>query len=633
MSSLRDGVRRQLVRLRTSAISLGLAAALVVLFALLWASISYLAPNATGRELSLDAFQQAIGDGQVRRAIILDEDARVVGTLARKGRAPAPFWVAYPRNGTTVSQLIATLAESGTHVEVDPQSAKGIVRLMSTALLPMLILANLFALIFVAGRSRGSMGEVTDFSRLRRGTAASRVTFDDVAGVEEARVELREVIDYLSNPERYAALRAAPPKGVLLFGPPGCGKTLLAKAVAGEAGVPFFAVSGAEFVESLVGVGAARVRDLFARVRTVSPAIVFIDELDAAGRMRVVGFGGGSEERDQTLNQLLVEIDGFDVSAGIVVIAATNRPDILDPALLRPGRFDRHIVIDKPDADRRREILVLHARDRPMAEDADLEAIAKQTPGFTGADLANVVNEAALLSIRSGAKEITRENLNEAVQRVLSGPRRRGHLLDDEERRRVAVHEAGHAIAAAYVGRASDVHRISIVARGRGLGMSTLGSEEAMVRTRTQLENELFILLAGRAAEELELGEPSTGAEDDLDLATRLARDMIGRFGMSGSLGPARLLTPSSENYLHETQVAASLSPDTLAAFDTAVQELLKRKAAEATLALRKRRKDLVDLAARVIKAESLEGPELAKLLTKIERLGVGEQRTTLSAT
>jgi cell division protease FtsH len=605
---------------RPSAVSIGLAASLLLLFALLWVSISYVTPNAVGRELSLDAFQKATRDGRVRSAVILDEDARVVGTLDRTGGGATRFWVAYPKNGTTLSFLITSMSESGARVEVDPQSAKGVVRLMTTALLPLLILANLFALIFVAGRSRGSMGEVTDFSRLRRRRAASRVTFDDVAGVDEARVELEEVIDYLRNPQRYAALRAAPPKGVLLFGPPGCGKTLLAKAVAGEAGVPFFAVSGAEFVESLVGVGAARVRDLFARVRTVAPAIVFIDELDAAGRTRVSGFAGGSEERDQTLNQLLVEIDGFDVSAGIVVIAATNRPDILYPALLRPGRFDRHIENEKPDADRRAEKLELHARERPMAHDADLAAIARQTPGFTGADLASVINEAALLSVRSGAAEITRENLNEAVQRVLSGPRRRGHLLDAEERRRVAVHEAGHAIAAAHVGRASDVHRVSIVARGRGLGTLTLGAEEAVVHTRSQLTQQLLIVLGGWAAEQLEFGEPSTGSEDDLEHATKLARDMIGRFGMSKALGPTRLLMPSAENYLHDGHISSSLAPETLAAFDEAVRELIKQTCDDALAAMRKRRKDLIDLADRVIKAESLEGPELAKILAKIAR-------------
>ena len=623
MKSFLDALRRRRVTVKPSAASLGLAASLIVLFALLAISISYLSPNAAGRELSLDAFQKALDGHRVSRAVILDEDARVIGRLNGGGR----FWVAYPKNGTTLANLISRMADAGTHVEVDPQSAKAVVRLMSTALLPLLILANLFALIFVAGRSGGSMGEVTDFSRLRRRRAASRVTFADVAGVDEARVELQEVIDYLRNPQRYAALRAAPPKGVLLFGPPGCGKTLLAKAVAGEAGVPFFAVSGAEFVESLVGVGAARVRDLFARVRTVAPAIVFIDELDAAGRARVSGFAGGSEERDQTLNQLLVEMDGFDVSAGIVVIAATNRPDILDPALLRPGRFDRHIVIEKPDADRRAEILELHARERPMAHDADLATIARQTPGFTGADLANVINEAALLSIRTGAAEITRENLNEAVQRVLSGPRRRGHLLDIEERRRVAVHEAGHAIAAAHVGRASEVHRVSIVARGRGIGASTLGDEEAVVQTRSQLERRLFIILGGWAAEQLEFGEPSTGSEDDLEQATKLARDMVGRFGMS-SLGPARLAIPSTDGYLHDGDVTSTLSPETLAAFDEAVSELLKKTSTRAVSALRRRRTDLVDLSERLVKVESLEGPELAKVLATIER-----RRTTTGTT
>ncbi|TAL14227.1 MAG: AAA family ATPase, partial [Frankiales bacterium] len=446
--------RRRLSRRPTAGrrTTVSLLGGLVVLTLVLLTGLAYLSPESSGRTLSLDEVGALAEQRRIVSAELRDEDAQVIGRYLSGDRPPGgsgAFSATYPKSDSVTGALLTQLSGSGASVSVDPQSGKATVRLLLTVLLPLMVLANLFALLLTWSRGGSSgIGEVTDFSRSTTGERdGSAFGFDDVAGVGEGVVELREVVDYLKDPARYRELGASPPKGVLLFGPPGCGKTLLAKAVAGEAGVPFFSAAGAEFVESLVGVGAARVRDLFARVRAASPAILFIDELDAAGRRRGSGAsGGGTDEREQTLNQMLVEMDGFDVSSGIVVIAATNRPDILDPALLRPGRFDRHVTIEKPDVEARREILALHGSSRPLEPDVDLEELARRTPGFSGADLANVVNEATLLAIREGRTTVGDGDLREAVQRVVGGPKRRGHLMSEDERRRVAVHEAGHAV-------------------------------------------------------------------------------------------------------------------------------------------------------------------------------------------
>src|SRR3954471_9355497 len=456
---------------------LGLAASLIVLLALFFASLAYVSADRPGDQLTLDRLDALLRGGRVTTLELRDQDAIAVGALRPGGRQ---FSVAYPSSDAVTGQIVRLASDHGTRVSVDEQTAKQSVKAIATFLLPLMILANLFALLFVGSRAGGSaLRDVETFGTVgkgkRPGEAAPRVTFADVAGSDEAVEELREVVDYLRDPSRYASVGAVPPKGVLLFGPPGCGKTLLARAVAGEAGVAFFSVAGAEFVESLVGVGAARVRDLFAKVRAAAPAIVFIDELDAAARRRGVGgSSGGSDEREQTLNQLLVEIDGFDVASGLVVVGATNRPDILDPALLRPGRFDRHVTVDQPDHEGRARILELHATGKPVAPEVDFSAVARRTPGFTGADLANVVNEAALLSVREKRSAIEPDLLEEAVQRVLHGPRRRGRVLSEAERRRAAVHESGHAITAAALGKADDLHRVTILARGRGLGLASM---------------------------------------------------------------------------------------------------------------------------------------------------------------
>jgi cell division protease FtsH len=643
----RARVSRRRMRSRRTYALLGL---LIVLAGTFAALLAYLAPSPLGQRLTINQLSALAAHKQLVTAVFHDQDAQITGVYSCTGSAPkksdpslpfagtdatpptcrttsgaAPFWVAYPKSDTATAGLLQLATEGGAQVTVDPQTRKSEMRVVTTLVLPLMMLANVFVLFFTSGQSGGSgIGEVETFASIGKGRFSRRrklpVTFADVAGADEAVAELKEVRDYLADPDKYKELGAQPPKGVLLIGPPGCGKTLLAKAVAGEVGVPFFSVAGAEFVESLVGVGAARVRDLFRRVRAVAPAVVFIDELDAAGRKRGHGdAAGGNEEREQTLNQILVEMDGFDVSAGIVVMAATNRPDILDPALLRPGRFDRHVTVDRPDLVGRVRILELHARGKPFGPGVDFSHVARRTPGFSGADLANVINEAALLAVRAGHDEIDSPELEEAIQRTLSGTARKGRVLNAEERKRAAFHESAHVIAAAATGRFHEVHRVSILASGNTLGTASIkADEEAAMLTYGQLHARIVTHLAGAAAEALVFGEPSTGSERDIELATMVARDMVTRYGMSDKLDLLRYLAPDVDAFLDADVPMGNISALTHQEIDAEMRRIISEARRSATDLLMTHRATLDALAARLEAEETLEGPDLEAVLTAV---------------
>jgi cell division protease FtsH len=440
-----------------------------------------------------------------------------------------------------------------------------------------------------------------------------RVTFKDVAGLDEAKEETGELIDYLKNPKKFSAMGAQIPKGALLVGPPGCGKTLLARAISGEAKVPFFNVSGSEFVEMFVGVGASRVRDLFAQAKQYAPCIVFIDEIDAVGRHRGAGIGGGNDEREQTLNQLLVEMDGFDANKGIIILAATNRPDVLDPALLRPGRFDRRVVVDLPDAKGREEILKVHASDKPFAVDVRLGTIAKETAGFTGADLENLLNESALLAVRRGKTDITMEEVEEAIDKVIAGPQKKSRVISADERRRIAYHESGHAVVGKALAAREEVHRISIVSRGMALGFTLqLPTEDRYMRTSEELLREVAGLLGGSASEKLFLGSISTGPSNDLERATDVVHRMIRAYGMSEKLGPLTYGKTSDLVFLgKELSEERNYSEETAQTIDAEARRLVEEQYRRATEVLEMNRAVLENLVTVLLDKETLQGPEL----------------------
>jgi len=598
----------------------GLLVALAIFF---WASVFLLAPVGGSRGVALSDILTAAGEKQVVSSTLYDVDNRVeIRTLGGQ-----TLFAAYPHSAAVTGDLISTLARSGP-VRVDAQTGKATLLFVRDYLLPVFVLAALFGLVLTAGRGEGGAREYTQFSRVRSGAklktrhdraAFSAIGFASVAGCGYAVTELAEIVDYLRDSSRFVELGAVPPKGVLLVGPPGTGKTLLARAVAGQADVPFFSISGSEFVESLVGVGAARVRDLFRQVRAQAPAILFVDELDAAGRKRGAGVGGGNDEREQTLNQMLVEMDGFSPSSGVVVIGATNRPDILDPALLRPGRFDRIVTVDKPDVAGRFELLRLYATGRPTAGNVDLDALARRTVGLTGADIANLWREAALLAVRAQATAITQEHLDEAVLRVVVGPSRPIEALSTEERRIVAVHEAGHAVSAAALGLVAGLDRVSVARRGVGLGHVILTGEDRLLLRQSDLLARMAASLGGRAAEQIVLGETSTGCEADIERATEIASEMAGRYGMSEGVGPVRIHVKDHEVFLgRDLGELAQVSPETLGRLDAEIRRLVEsaddraRSVVAANLAV------LLELAGRLEDADTVAGPELAGLLSRV---------------
>lgn len=503
---------------------------LLIIMVIIWMFDLYGEKNSKPADISYTSFMQHVQQDEIKQVTIVDN---VISGKLKDGKE---FSTVAPNDSKLVEKLEAKKVDIKAELPPQPPWWMSIL----SSILPMLIIVGLWFMLMNQGGAGG--GKVMNFgkSRARRYDEEKlKITFKDVAGAEEAKQELEEVVEFLKHPQKYNDLGAKIPKGVLLYGPPGTGKTLLAKAVAGEAGVPFFSISGSDFVEMFVGVGASRVRDLFDQAKKSAPCIVFIDEIDAVGRQRGAGLGGGHDEREQTLNQLLVEMDGFSANEGIIMIAATNRPDILDPALLRPGRFDRQIVVDRPDIKGRTEILKVHVKGKPMGPDVNLDVIAQRTPGFTGADLSNLVNEAALLTARKDKKAINMPEMEEAAERVIMGPERKSRVISDKEKRLTAYHEGGHTIVGMLLEHTDPVHKVTIIPRGRAGGYTlSLPKEDKYYATRSEMLDELKVLLGGRVAEALVLKEISSGASNDLQRATQLARQMICEYGMSENIGP-----------------------------------------------------------------------------------------------
>ncbi|MEO1094951.1 MAG: ATP-dependent zinc metalloprotease FtsH3 [Cyanobacteria bacterium J06638_28] len=520
--------------------------------------------------------------------------------------------------------LISTLEQNNVDIVVFPQNDDGVVtRLFSTLLIPVLLLVVLFFVLRRAQSGPGSQAMNFGKSKARvQMEPQTQVTFGDVAGIEQAKLELTEVVDFLKNADRFTAVGAKIPKGVLLVGPPGTGKTLLARAVAGEAGVPFFSISGSEFVEMFVGVGASRVRDLFEQAKSNAPCIVFIDEIDAVGRQRGAGLGGGNDEREQTLNQLLTEMDGFEGNTGIIIIAATNRPDVLDSALLRPGRFDRQVVVDRPDFSGRLEILNVHARGKTFAKDVDLDKIARRTPGFTGADLSNLLNEAAILAARRNLTEIGMDEVNDAIDRVLAGPEKKDRVMSEKRKELVAYHEAGHALVGALTPDYDAIQKISIIPRGRAGGLTWFTPSEERLESglysRAYLQNQMSVALGGRIAEEIVYGneEVTTGASNDLQQVARVARQMITRFGMSEKLGPVALGRQQGNMFLgRDITAERDFSEETAATIDEEVRHLVDQAYQRAKQVLVENRAVLDRLAGMLVEKETVDSEELQDLL------------------
>ncbi|MFI4990019.1 MAG: ATP-dependent zinc metalloprotease FtsH [Solirubrobacterales bacterium] len=649
IAELTQAARRIALRDPLSLFLLLASIGLAIAFALLLGEIK---PASSGTQVPLSTVQKLAKQEGIANATLLDHDSRVVltttgtSTIAKpKGGKnggtrevvtpigpPQHLWAAYPSSGAQTAQLANELSTSGATVAIDQQSGKPTKAIIVQFLIPILLLVCLFSLFTRIG-GEGAAGGLASFSEFagkgrKKGKGRTEaITFDDVAGAGEALAELKEIRDYLADPSKYLAVGAAAPKGVLLVGPPGTGKTLLAKSVAGEADASFFSLSGSDFVESLVGVGAARVRDLFRKARKAAPAIIFIDELDAAGRKRGAGIGQGNDEREQTLNQILVEMDGFAGDGGLVVMGATNRPDILDPALLRPGRFDRQIVVDVPDVHGRLEILRLHGGKRPLAPGASLEEVAKQTPGFSGAELANVINEAALLSVRDGNAQIDQHTLEEAIDRVVAGPAKK-HILTEEERWLISIHEASHAVVTEALGHTSSTRKLSIVARGRQLGTAAhmLSDRDQTIMSKPDLQSQLIVITAGLAGERIAFGHSSTSVNDDLHAATSLARSMVTSFGMSEALGLVTIGEKSGEVFLGASlQDLGSVGPETLNLIDNEIERLVGDAEARAANILDRNWNTVEETASALMEQETLSGVALDAMLSTVRETTLEE--------
>ena len=593
---------------------------------LIWVVILLLTSRSHSSEVSTHGGLALLEDGKALSATIDSGSQSVALALAAPdGKLGTTVQFSYVRaRGPAVVQAIDKAHLAKGYNDVVPQHSWW--ASLAGFLLPALLIGGL--IWFVIARGRKGSDVLMQFGRSRAKTVppqTPKVTFADVAGADEAIEELEEIKDFLQNPARFVAVGARVPRGVLLVGPPGTGKTLLARAVAGEAGVSFYALSGSDFVEMFVGVGASRVRDLFKQAKEHAPAIIFIDELDAVGRRRGAGVGGGNDEREQTLNQLLVEMDGFDNTTNVILIAATNRPDVLDPALLRPGRFDRQVNVDAPDLRGRRKVLEVHSRGKPFADSVDLELVARQTAGFTGADLANVLNEAALLTARSNAQRIDNRALDEAVARVLGGPRRRGRTIRDHDRLITAYHEGGHALTAAAMRDADPVTRVTILPRGRTLGHTMiLPLDDKYSVTRNELRDQLAYLMGGRAAEEIVLHDPTTGASDDIDEATAIARKMVTEYGMSTDIGPVTLRQASGEMFLgHVAGHERGYSEQMAAHIDSEVRMLVETAHDEAWQVLNDNRSILDRLASQLLRTETVDHDQLDEIFATVTKLAI----------
>ncbi|KRF16595.1 cell division protein FtsH [Nocardioides sp. Soil797] len=583
--------------------------------------LQYLAPNGGYDEVQTSQMEEYISSGDVKEISFIDNDQEIRATLDDDvdrdgGKKVMTHWVNGQQND--LIKLANEQVEKGTIEKSNSENPQPsfIGQLLAT-LLPFALIILLF--IFLMNSVQGGGGKVMQFGKSKAKLITKdmpKTTFADVAGCEEAIEELGEIKEFLQEPAKFQAVGAKIPKGVLLYGPPGTGKTLLARAVAGEAGVPFYSISGSDFVEMFVGVGASRVRDLFEQAKENAPAIVFIDEIDAVGRHRGAGMGGGHDEREQTLNQLLVEMDGFDVRGGVILIAATNRPDVLDPALLRPGRFDRQIGVDAPDLAGRHEILKVHSRGKPMGPDVDLLQVARRTPGFTGADLANVLNEAALLTARLSEKVITDSSLDEAIDRVIAGPQRRTRLMNEKEKLITAYHEGGHALVAAALPGTDPVHKVTILPRGRALGYTmVLPDEDKYSQTRSEMLDKLAYMMGGRAAEEMVFHDPTTGAGNDIEKATNLARAMVTQYGMTDRLGAIKLGETQGEPFLgRDMGHTRNYSEDVAAIVDEETKKFLAQAHQEAFDILEENRDVLDALVLALMERETLDKAEVAEV-------------------
>jgi cell division protease FtsH len=584
-------------------------------------AMQYLVPNGGFEEVETSTMAGYIEEGEVKEITFIDNDQEIRATLD-DDRQVLAYWVDGQQE--TLLEAAGSQFDAGEIEKYNSENPQpSLLGQFLITFLPFVLIILLF--IFLMNQVQGGGGRVMQFAKSKAKLISKdmpKTTFSDVAGCVEAIEELGEIKEFLQEPAKFQAVGAKIPKGVLLYGPPGTGKTLLARAVAGEAGVPFYSISGSDFVEMFVGVGASRVRDLFEQAKENAPAIVFIDEIDAVGRHRGAGMGGGHDEREQTLNQLLVEMDGFDVRGGVILIAATNRPDILDPALLRPGRFDRQIAVEAPDLSGRNQILQVHARGKPMAPRIDLLSVARRTPGFTGADLANVLNEAALLTARSNRKQIEDHDLDEAIDRVIAGPQKRTRLMSEKEKLITAYHEGGHALVAAALPGTDPVHKVTILPRGRALGYTmVLPDEDKYSQTRAEMLDKLAYMLGGRAAEEMVFHDPTTGAGNDIDKATALARAMVTQYGMTERLGAIKLGESNGEPFLgRDFGHTRNYSEDVAAIVDEETKKLLATAHQEAFDILEENRDVLDALVLALLEKETLDKEQVTEVFQPLRR-------------